>query len=164
MMDTSGYCPPEPSAEVNAWFETSPEMTFTGVLEAGDAPPGVLAYCRARVAYHEHWMSDENAKNRPITVNVIDAGSYRLFDGPWIHYRDERAHLVVDAFFEEGEGLVLKRALPMETYQALIAAGDEVGCRRLAAAIYEARELHQRANRMLAGLTLDLGEALLDLD
>lgn len=163
-LNTEPFSPPEPWSKVRDWFlEHVPngERSFTDILEQGDAPGEVLDYCRVRLAYTEHWMSDEAAKDRPITRDPVGP-AIRLFDGPWIRPAPWGPVVnVVEADFpvEDEPGMLYRRtALPWRTYEALIEKGAEEDLRRLAGAIYEFIDLDQRARRMLVEVTRGLEE------
>lgn len=157
------YSPPEPWPKVRDWFfEHVPnaERSFKDILEQGDAPGEVLDYCRVRIAYHERWMSDEAAKDRPITRDPVGP-RVRLFDGPWIWpapwHSNALPHVIeADIKDEERGDFVRYSALTWPTYEELIEKGDEEGLRRLAAAFYERINVERRGREMLVELINEL--------
>lgn len=156
MMDTSiAYKPIEPTDEervaLDGWDYGQIAVDMQHVLDTGDAPPLVLAYFRRRLEHRKAW--DEGAKNRPFSHHP-DSPAVRLFDGPWIshiHNRNAVPEALEANFPVDGEEHVLERrvALIWPTYQKLMDAEDEEGCRKMAAAIYKFIEMKTTADRML---------------
>ena len=157
------YEPLEPTEEqaaaLLAWPGNLTAFDLTAVAETRDAPPLVLEWIDARLEHRREW--ELGAKDRAFTVEpqVSAYGRVRLFDGDWFDARAVPG--AVEANFEvEANGLVEPSdakvymryvAVPWEALEELAQAGDEQGCRRIAAAIYEYLELRGRAARTLVG-------------
>jgi hypothetical protein len=168
-VNTEQFKLPEPSGAdlpiIDSWSKANPvAVPIDEILESGDAPPEVLEHLRECQAYMARWMSDEFARDRPITRDP-SRPRIRLFDGPWIGdmgFRDT-VPSVMEADVEDGDDLVRIVWPVWDTYEKAIAADDEEGCRRIAAAIYEYINCEKRMRRALVLTLQDVGQKFLEM-
>ena len=162
-MNTEIYSPPETptSPEIEAWNKAHPDAVMIDeILECGDAPVEMLEHLRERKAYMARWLSDEFARDRPLTRCPTSFG-IRFFDGPWIGSVFRRAIIpdVMEANIERDGEMVRVTALIWDTYEKLMEAGNEEGCRRMAAALYEHINAEERTRATLVKLANELRPA-----
>lgn len=147
------YTHPEPSRAVRIWLEEHfPEpVEFRQLLETGDAPPDVLAWCQACVDGVAAW--EDGAKDRPLTW-ALTTSKFRLFDGPWISPREFTEVLTANI-----DGLCYAADV-MEIYGRAADAGRIEECRHLAALFYERHRTVNKLNAALVKSALKLDNVL----
>lgn len=141
---------PKPSPEVIAWAADRESPSRAAILESGDAPPEVLAYCAARAQWDKDW--EAATVDRPWEVGVL-SGSIRFFGGRWIHREEFMSYLGYDvASARFGD---MQWAESFSTYGDIARAGRMDDCRSVAAVFYEYIALREIAQRLLVGALRD---------
>jgi hypothetical protein len=148
----------ELAPQVHAWVQRvhgAPpvRIDWAELLENRDAPDAVLEYAQCVINAEKDW--EDGAKDRPYSRRP-DSYATRLFDGPT--FIDQYLSKRVYALFPTMDGEDLVSVDPWGVYADLIARDDEAGCRKLAAALYEWMQTHDRVDAMLVRVCNELKE------